>query len=121
HSCQYRKGFRISASQYLGTTHSASREPADSPALPKSRTGALRSEQRFFRSNARSEYAILLCALRRGRRSRLGATTEARLDLPEAGSATSPSPAGHRLRLGWLGPLCCPPLWLPGSWDNNFA
>src|SRR5439155_14274244 len=83
--------------------------------------GALRSEQRFFRSDARSEYAIFLCALRRGRRSRLGATAEAGLDLREAASATRPPPAGHRLRLGWIGPLCRPPLRVPRSRDNNFT
>jgi cyclopropane-fatty-acyl-phospholipid synthase len=34
--------------------------------------------------------------------------------------ATRPSRAGHRLRLGWIGPLCRRPLRLSGSRDNNF-
>src|SRR5947208_3411871 len=78
-------------------------------------------KQRFLRSNARSEHAIFLCALRRGRRSRLGATAKAGLDLPKAASATRLAPAGHRLRLGRLGSLCRSQLRLPGSRDNNFT
>src|SRR6266540_6905169 len=49
------------------------------------------------------------------------ATKETGLDLREAVSATRPPSAGHRLRLGWRGPLCRAPLRLPGSRDNNFS
>ena len=48
----------------------ASREQAEtSQRSPKSWPSASRSEQRLFRSNARSEHAIFLCASSRGRRS----------------------------------------------------
>ena len=39
--------------------------------------------------------------------------------MPETASATRPPPAGHRLRLGWIGPLCGSSLRLPGSRDHN--